>query len=82
MTDEEVDEMIRMIDSDGDGQVSFTEFFEMVTGGRQPPAGLGGGGRMGAPGASARPRRRRGNPWWLRATPRRPLWTNSPATTT
>ena len=53
VTDEEVDEMIRMIDSDGDGQVSFTEFFEMVTGGRQPPAGLGGGGRMGAPGASA-----------------------------
>ena len=42
VTDEEVDEMIRMIDSDGDGQVSFTEFFEMVTGGRQPPAGLGG----------------------------------------
>ena len=53
VTDEEVDEMIRMIDRDGDGQVSFAEFFEMVTGGRQPPAGLGGGGRMGAPGASA-----------------------------
>ena len=35
VTDEEVDEMIRMIDSDGDGQVSFTEFFEMVTGGEE-----------------------------------------------
>ncbi|EGB08864.1 hypothetical protein AURANDRAFT_17796, partial [Aureococcus anophagefferens] len=31
VTDEEVDEMIRMIDRDGDGQVSFAEFFEMVT---------------------------------------------------
>ena len=41
VTDEEVDEMIRMIDSDGDGQVSFTEFFEMVTGGRQPPCWVG-----------------------------------------
>ncbi|KAH8072280.1 Ca2-binding protein [Aureococcus anophagefferens] len=29
VTDEEVDEMIRMIDRDGDGQVSFAEFFEM-----------------------------------------------------
>ena len=74
VTDEEVDEMIRMIDSDGDGQVSFTEFFEMVTGGRQPPAGLDA-----AVGAWARPALR------LQAAPptgqsvvapppRRPLW--------
>lgn len=49
VTDDEVDEMIRMIDHDGDGQVSFPEFYGMVTGGRQPPAGLGsGGGRAGA----------------------------------
>jgi serine/threonine-protein phosphatase 2B regulatory subunit len=40
-TDEEVDEMIRMIDKDGDGQVSFDEFYAMVTGGKQPPPGLG-----------------------------------------
>jgi Ca2+-binding EF-hand superfamily protein len=39
-TDEEVDEMIRMVDKDGDGQVSFEEFYEMVTGGRKPPPGL------------------------------------------
>lgn len=39
-TDEEVDEMIRMVDKDGDGQVSFDEFYEMVTGGRKPPPGL------------------------------------------
>jgi serine/threonine-protein phosphatase 2B regulatory subunit len=54
VTDEEVDEMIRMVDKDGDGQVSFDEFYEMVTG-KQPPPGLasgGGGGRggMGVPG--------------------------------
>ncbi|CAM9611130.1 unnamed protein product [Discosporangium mesarthrocarpum] len=42
VTDEEVDEMIRMVDRDGDGQVSFTEFYQMVTGGKQPPPGLGG----------------------------------------
>ena len=41
VTDEEVDEMIRMCDRDGDGQVSFPDFFGMVTGGRKPPAGLG-----------------------------------------
>jgi len=40
VTDEEVDEMIRMVDKDGDGQVSFDEFYEMVTGGKAPPAGL------------------------------------------
>lgn len=47
-TDDEVDEMIRMVDHDGDGQVSFDEFYEMVTGGKQPPAGLGGALRAGA----------------------------------
>ena len=66
VTDEEVDEMIRMVDKDGDGQVSFEEFYEMVTGGKQAPAALiaevtgrtgiptaqGGGA---APGAAARP---------------------------
>ena len=31
-TDEEVDEMIRMVDTDGDGQVSWDEFYTMVTG--------------------------------------------------
>ena len=30
ITDEEVDEMIRMVDTDGDGQVSFAEFFLLV----------------------------------------------------
>ncbi|KAL7549562.1 hypothetical protein ACHAWF_012833 [Thalassiosira exigua] len=39
-TDEEVDEMIRMVDKNGDGQVAFDEFYRMVTGGRDPPAGL------------------------------------------
>ena len=41
VTDEEVDEMIRMVDTDGDGQVSWDEFYSMVTGGRKPPPGLG-----------------------------------------
>merc|ERR1719487_2926464 len=50
VTDEEVDEMIRMVDKDGDGQVAFEEFYEMVTGGKKPPPGLGGGGRVGAEG--------------------------------
>lgn len=40
-TDEEVDEMIKMVDKDGDGQVSFNEFYAMVTKGKQPPPGLG-----------------------------------------
>lgn len=48
VTDEEVDEMIRMVDKDGDGQVAFDEFYEMVTNGKSPPPGLGGGGRAGA----------------------------------
>ena len=41
VTDEEVDEMIRMIDTDGDGQISFEEFYIMVSGGNKPPADLG-----------------------------------------
>lgn len=58
--DEEVDEMIRMVDRDGDGQVSFEEFYEMVTGGRKPPPGLwtgpgGGGGGSTAPTAPGAP---------------------------
>ena len=55
VTDEEVDEMIRMVDKDGDGQVSFDEFYGMVTGGRKPPPGLGGGGKAGAAGKSKAP---------------------------
>lgn len=64
-TDEEVDEMIKMVDKDGDGQVSFDEFYAMVTKGKQPPPGLGvttaaspekmagGGGGAGGSGAGA-----------------------------
>lgn len=29
-----------MVDKNGDGQVAFDEFYRMVTGGREPPAGL------------------------------------------
>lgn len=53
VTDEEVDEMIRMVDKDGDGQVGFEEFYEMVTNGKQPPPGLGTGGRAGAAAGTA-----------------------------
>lgn len=49
VTDEEVDEMIRMVDKDGDGQVSFDEFYEMVSGGRKPPPSLTGGADTGQP---------------------------------
>ncbi len=56
VTDEEVDEMIRMVDSDGDGQVSWEEFYSMVTGGKKPPPGLGVEARGGAAaGKSAAP---------------------------
>merc|ERR1719163_253562 len=55
VTDEEVDEMIRMIDKDGDGQVGFDEFYEMVTGGKKPPPGLGAGGKAGVDGAANAP---------------------------
>ena len=55
VTDEEVDEMIRMVDKDGDGQVSFDEFYEMVTGGKRPPPALTGGpaGAMAPPSSKA-----------------------------
>jgi serine/threonine-protein phosphatase 2B regulatory subunit len=43
VTDEEVDEMIRMVDKDGDGQVSWDEFYEMVAG-KKPPSGLSADG--------------------------------------
>lgn len=51
VSDQEVDEMIRMVDKDGDGQVSFAEFYAMVTGGSAPPPGLweGAGGGVAAP---------------------------------
>lgn len=52
-TDEEVDEMIRMCDKDGDGQVSFDEFYRMVSGGRAPPAAGGDDGDAGQAGRSA-----------------------------
>lgn len=32
VTDEEVDEMIWMLDVDGDGEVNFKEFYKMATG--------------------------------------------------
>eukprot|EP01041_Mallomonas_annulata_P011412 gene11413-23872_t len=50
VTDEEVDEMIRMVDRDGDGQVSWEEFYSMVTGGKKPPPELMGGGSKGGVG--------------------------------
>ncbi len=53
VTDEEVDEMIRMVDKDGDGQVSWEEFYEMVTGGKKPPTAMGSGTeRPGTAGSS------------------------------
>lgn len=54
VTDEEVDEMIRMVDKDGDGQVSWEEFYEMVTGGKKPPSTLGGAGAGERPGTSSK----------------------------
>eukprot|EP00598_Pedospumella_elongata_P004657 CAMPEP_0184971550 /NCGR_PEP_ID=MMETSP1098-20130426/3765_1 /TAXON_ID=89044 /ORGANISM="Spumella elongata, Strain CCAP 955/1" /LENGTH=732 /DNA_ID=CAMNT_0027493697 /DNA_START=159 /DNA_END=2357 /DNA_ORIENTATION=- len=53
VTDEEVDEMIRMVDSDGDGQVSWDEFYSMVTGGKKAPAGLGIEAKGGAAAAKS-----------------------------
>lgn len=32
VTDEEIDEMIRMLDVDGDGEVNFREFYKMASG--------------------------------------------------
>ena len=39
VTDEEIDEMIRMVDLDGDGQVNFKEFFKMCSGQSLAPLG-------------------------------------------
>lgn len=46
-TDDEIDEMIRMVDKDGDNLVSFEEFYAMVTGGQAPPPGIMGGATIG-----------------------------------
>ena len=48
-TDDEVDEMILMADLDGDGQVSFEEFFKLISSfqGLPPPANVGAGGMGG-----------------------------------
>jgi serine/threonine-protein phosphatase 2B regulatory subunit len=35
-----IDEMIKMVDKDGDGQVGRIEFFRLVTGGNNPPPGF------------------------------------------
>ena len=39
VTDEEIDEMVRMIDFDGDGQVNFKEFHKMASGDSLAPLG-------------------------------------------
>lgn len=39
VTDEEIDEMIRLIDIDGDGQVNFKEFHKMASGQTLAPLG-------------------------------------------
>ena len=52
-SEEEVAEMIRMIDKDGDGQVAFEEFYELVSGGQPVPPGLWSGPGGGAKSASA-----------------------------
>ena len=40
VTDEEIDEMIRMIDQDGDGQVNYKEFYRMASGDGLAPLGI------------------------------------------
>ena len=40
VTDEEIDEMIRMLDVDGDGEVNFKEFYKMATGQSLAPIGV------------------------------------------
>ena len=47
LTDEEVDEMIREADVDGDGQINYDEFVDMVR--ALPEGGTGGGGGGGGP---------------------------------
>ena len=39
VTDEEIDEMIRLVDMDGDGQVNFKEFYRMASGDSLAPLG-------------------------------------------
>lgn len=39
VTDQEIDEMIKMVDLDGDGQVSYKEFFKMASGQSLAPLG-------------------------------------------
>lgn len=39
VTDEEIDEMIRLVDMDGDGQVNFKEFYRMACGDSLAPIG-------------------------------------------
>ncbi len=39
VTDEEIDEMIRMVDIDGDGEVNFREFYKMASGQSLAPLG-------------------------------------------
>ncbi len=48
-TDDEVDEMILMADLDGDGQISFDEFFKLINSfqGMPPPPNASMGGGMG-----------------------------------
>jgi serine/threonine-protein phosphatase 2B regulatory subunit len=52
-SEEEVAEMIRMIDKDGDGQVAFEEFYELVSGGQPMPPGLWSGPGGGSKAAAA-----------------------------
>lgn len=40
VTDEEIDEMIRLVDMDGDGQVNFKEFYAMASGDSLAPLGV------------------------------------------
>lgn len=40
VTDEEIDEMIRLVDLDGDGQVNYHEFHKMAAGNSLAPLGV------------------------------------------
>lgn len=40
VTEEEIDEMVRMLDVDGDGQVNFKEFYKMASGQSLAPIGV------------------------------------------
>lgn len=60
-SDAEIDEMIRMVDKAGDGQISYEEFYAMVTGGKQQQQQQRSttsplvGDRSGLPSPSAQP---------------------------